>query len=63
MTYTRDQIIQALTIIQTTCKECKDCKSCPLRINYDDCYLNNCEGVFPDDWDIVDNENWRAFCS
>lgn len=63
MTYTRDQIIQALMIIQTTCKECDDCKSCPFRMAYDDCYINNSEGIFPNDWDIVDDKNWKAFCS
>lgn len=61
MTYTREQITLALAVIKTTCNECGDCTKCPFRMNRDECYINNDEGVFPGDWDILEENNWVAF--
>ncbi len=37
-TFTDDQIVQALTVLQATCKECS-CKECPLGNDSGDCQL------------------------
>ena len=61
MTYMHEQIIQALAIIKTTCSESYDCDSCPLRKGNSDCYINNDCDLYPNEWDIMDEKNWRAF--
>lgn len=61
MTYTQDQIIRALIVIKTVCKENENCIKCPFRRNGDECSINNDWGIFPSDWDIADENNWTAF--
>lgn len=61
MTYTREQIIQALAVIKITCDECLDCKLCPFSKGDSKCYINNDREIYPNEWDIIDDKNWKAF--
>jgi hypothetical protein len=58
----REQILNALKLIQSICKEQEDCNACPFRD--DDSAMPACviQGGVPADWKIKGQEtNWRAF--
>lgn len=58
MKYTREQIIQALTVIRDTCEEYDDCSECPFS-NRGDCLVCS-EGTSPEEWAINEFKSWKA---
>lgn len=57
MKHTREEIITSLHIIKDTCSEF-DCVLCPFRSIDTSCIIQD---EPPKDWDINDNDTWRAF--
>lgn len=57
MAYTREQIIQALTVIRDTCEEHDDCCECPFS-NGGDCLIRSDES--PEEWHLNDSKSWKA---
>lgn len=57
MTYSHDDIIDALIVIRTTCEDFKDCEECPFWKDEECCINSN-----PVDWTLNENNrNWKAF--
>lgn len=57
MKHTREEIITALHIIKDTCSEF-GCDLCPFRSIDTSCIIQK---ELPKDWNINDNDTWRAF--
>ena len=57
MKHTREEILKALHVIKDTCSEF-DCVLCPFRGIDTSCTIQD---VSFEDWDINDNDTWRAF--
>lgn len=58
MAYTREQIIQAVTVIRDTCEEHDDCSECPFS-NGGDCLVSSAE-TSPEEWAINGLKSWKA---
>ena len=60
MTYTKEEILDALMIIHRTCKEQTNCFTCPFA---DDSALCRIMDTSPDTWYMTEKrpEIWRAF--
>lgn len=56
MKHTKEEILNALHIIKDTCSEF-DCVLCPFRSIDTSCIIQD---EPPKDWDINDNDTWRA---
>lgn len=56
----REEIIEALNILQETCNEADSCFRCPLSDGEDKCVIRDCE-FSPGEWDIKRDELWKAF--
>ena len=59
MKHTKEEIINALKVIEDVCRECITCDVCPLGKENDVCRLD--ENI-PACWDVAYNppETWRA---
>lgn len=62
MQHTQEEILNALQVIQDTCKE-HNCKNCPFRANDDDNWVCIIDSRSPDTWKLNTAENWRAILS
>lgn len=58
MKHTKEEIINALKIIQDECQNAGNCKYCPFGDSGGHCIVNE---QAPSAWDIVEKETWRAF--
>lgn len=55
----KEEIINALKLIQSICELFDSCKYCPLyQLSTDSCGIKY---IDPVDWDIHDWNHWRAF--
>lgn len=62
MKHSQEEIINALQVIQDTCKEQQEldpCEHCPLSNKNGNCVLQN---LFPEEWNIKPTLSiWKAF--
>ena len=56
----KEEIIEALSILQEVCNETDVCYKCPLSNSEGMCVIRDYE-ISPSGWDIKTEEIWKAF--